>query len=163
MLRHWNFMRRCWLRKRTCLELQVKRWVLSFWFYPSLLLDFMYSLPKLASTHAISPTCTQLTCWDRISRVKHSNGWRKANSFQRAIQDVWPLLTTILRSTTESKLIHFNITVNFFRLGHNRSALIYLEKALDLENCMEDSSFKADTHLNMCAVLSQMNRHDLAM
>ena len=28
---------------------------------------------------------------------------------------------------------------------------------------MDDPSFKADTHLNTCAVLSQMGRHDLAM
>jgi len=28
---------------------------------------------------------------------------------------------------------------------------------------MDDLSFKADTHLNTCAVLSLMGRHDLAM
>lgn len=28
---------------------------------------------------------------------------------------------------------------------------------------MDDLSFKADTHLNLCAVLSIMGRHDLAM
>jgi len=50
-----------------------------------------------------------------------------------------------------------------FRLNRNRSALIYLEKALELEGATDDSSFKADTHLNTCAVLSQMGRHDLAM
>jgi len=51
----------------------------------------------------------------------------------------------------------------YFRLNRNRSALIYLEKALELEGATDDSSFKADTHLNTCAVLSQMGRHDLAM
>ena len=40
------------------------------------------------------------------------------------------------------------------RLGHTRTALIYLEKALELEGFLEDSRFKADTHLNISAVLS---------
>jgi hypothetical protein len=44
--------------------------------------------------------------------------------------------------------------LKFLRIGHSRSALIYLEKALDLEINMEDTSFRADTHLNTCAVLS---------
>ena len=38
-----------------------------------------------------------------------------------------------------------------------------LEQALELECNIEDASFKADTHLNICAVLSQMGRHELAM
>ena len=42
----------------------------------------------------------------------------------------------------------------FHRLGHPRTALQYLEKALELEDCLEDASFKADTHLNLSAVLS---------
>ena len=32
-----------------------------------------------------------------------------------------------------------------------------------MSNENEDNSFKADTHLNICAVLSGMGRHDLAM
>ena len=56
-----------------------------------------------------------------------------------------------------------NLACYYKRLGHTRSALIFLEKALELEGNMDDSSFKADTHLNICAVLSQMGRHDLAM
>jgi hypothetical protein len=41
--------------------------------------------------------------------------------------------------------------------------LVYLEKSLDIESQMDDMSFKADTHLNICAVLSSMGRHDVAM
>lgn len=40
---------------------------------------------------------------------------------------------------------------------------MYLEKALEIEDDLDDDSFKADTHLNTCAVLSQIGRHDLAM
>ena len=49
------------------------------------------------------------------------------------------------------------------RLGHLRSALIYLEKALEIESRQPHTAAKADTHLNTCAVLSQLNRHDIAM
>jgi hypothetical protein len=38
-----------------------------------------------------------------------------------------------------------------------------LEKALELEDCIEDAGFKADTHLNLSAVLSQLGRHDIAI
>ena len=44
-----------------------------------------------------------------------------------------------------------------------RNSLYYLEKALELEDCIEDAAFKADTHLNICAVLSQRGRHDMAL
>ena len=44
-----------------------------------------------------------------------------------------------------------------------RSALIYLEKALEIESRQPHTAAKADTHLNTCAVLSQLNRHDIAM
>ena len=44
-----------------------------------------------------------------------------------------------------------------------RSALQYLEKALDIEIRMENPQSLADTHLNMCAVKSQLERHKEAL
>mmetsp|Transcript_1237 Transcript_1237/g.1905 ORF Transcript_1237/g.1905 Transcript_1237/m.1905 type:complete len:207 (+) Transcript_1237:309-929(+) len=44
-----------------------------------------------------------------------------------------------------------------------RTALTFLEKALAIEQKQPMSASKADTHLNMCAVLSQLSRHDHAM
>jgi hypothetical protein len=38
-----------------------------------------------------------------------------------------------------------------------------LEEALDIESRQEDTESKAETHLNTCAVLSLLKRHDLAM
>lgn len=38
----------------------------------------------------------------------------------------------------------------------------YLERTLDIEQTLPSNSSKADTHLNICAVLSQLGRHDLA-
>jgi hypothetical protein len=44
--------------------------------------------------------------------------------------------------------------VTVARLGKLRIALQYLEKALDIEQSLPTNSSKADTHLNICAVLS---------
>lgn len=41
--------------------------------------------------------------------------------------------------------------------------MIYLEQALAIEQKHQQTASKADTHLNMCAVLSQLGRHDHAM
>lgn len=56
-----------------------------------------------------------------------------------------------------------NLACYYRKLGHLRSALIYLEKALDIESRSAQTSAMADTHLNTCAVLSQLDRHDLAL
>lgn len=56
-----------------------------------------------------------------------------------------------------------NLALYYNRVGQPRSALKYLEQALEKERMLEDSSFRADTHLNICAVLSQMGHHDLAL
>jgi hypothetical protein len=58
----------------------------------------------------------------------------------------------LLQKVSPFETQHF--TNYHHRLGHTRTALIFLEKALELEGFMEDSSFKADTHLNISAVLS---------
>ena len=56
-----------------------------------------------------------------------------------------------------------NLACYYRKQGHLRSALIYLERALELESRQANSTTKADTHLNTCAVLSQLSRHDLAL
>ena len=57
----------------------------------------------------------------------------------------------------------YNIYFLLYRLNQLRSALIFLEKALAIEQRHAQTAAKADTHLNMCAVLSQLGRHDHAM
>ena len=56
-----------------------------------------------------------------------------------------------------------NLACYYRKQGHLRSALIYLEKALDIESKSAQTTSKADTHLNTCAVLSQLDRHALAL
>ena len=38
-----------------------------------------------------------------------------------------------------------------------------MEKALEIEQRLPYHTTKADTHLNMCAVLSGLDKHDLAL
>lgn len=92
--------------------------------------------------------------------MKLWSGLRRVSLYQKITQDAWPLLTIIWLVITRGKLykpLRNTHRVNYlqiYRLGHTRTALIYLEKALELEGFLEDSSFKADTHLNISAVLS---------
>lgn len=44
-----------------------------------------------------------------------------------------------------------------------RTALNFLQKALQIESRLQRPETQADTHLNICAVLSQLNKHELAL
>lgn len=44
-----------------------------------------------------------------------------------------------------------------------RTALNFLQKALQIEARLQRPETQADTHLNICAVLSQLNKHELAL
>ena len=50
-----------------------------------------------------------------------------------------------------------------FRIGKMRTALNFLQKALTIESRLQRPETQADTHLNICAVLSQLNKHELAL
>jgi tetratricopeptide (TPR) repeat protein len=67
-----------------------------------------------------------------------------------------------------------NYACLFRRTKKLRSALTYLEKALEIEyKCLNNSdeavdeclviSNPCDIHLNICAILSQMGKHELAL
>lgn len=49
------------------------------------------------------------------------------------------------------------------RTGKIRTALSYLIQALELELKLDSPKTLADTHLNLCAVLSQLDRHEDAL
>lgn len=67
-----------------------------------------------------------------------------------------------------------NFACVFRRTKKLRSALSYLEKALEIEynylhfsesavdDCLQISN-PCDIHLNICAILSQMGKHELAL
>jgi tetratricopeptide (TPR) repeat protein len=56
-----------------------------------------------------------------------------------------------------------NLACYYRKQGHLRSALIQLEKAMEIEQRFDQTAAKADTHLNLCAVLTQLIRHELAL
>ena len=52
-----------------------------------------------------------------------------------------------------------NLACYYRRQGKLHAALSYLQKALKIEARLPNVENPADTHLNMCAVLSQLGRH----
>lgn len=56
-----------------------------------------------------------------------------------------------------------NLACYHRRRGKLRNSLKYLEKALRIESKLEGVENAADTHLNACAVLSQLGRHSTAL
>ena len=52
-----------------------------------------------------------------------------------------------------------NLACYYRRQGKLHAALSYLQKALRIESRLQHVYNPADTHLNMCAVLSQLGRH----
>lgn len=56
-----------------------------------------------------------------------------------------------------------NLACYYRRQGKLHASLSYLQKALRIESRLPDCENPADTHLNMCAVLSQLGRHAAAL
>lgn len=56
-----------------------------------------------------------------------------------------------------------NLACYYRKQGKLRNALKYLQKALKIESKLEKIGNIADTHLNICAVLSQLGRHSRAL
>ena len=62
---------------------------------------------------------------------------------------------TLCQSSVQFKAITFNNLACFYRrTGKLRTALIFLNKTVEMEIKLENSQNIADTHLNLCAVLS---------
>ena len=56
-----------------------------------------------------------------------------------------------------------NLACFYKKRGRFRTALSFLEKALDIEQRFPNNCALANTHLNISAVLSLLNRHDIAI
>ncbi|RLN83922.1 hypothetical protein BBJ28_00021465 [Nothophytophthora sp. Chile5] len=56
-----------------------------------------------------------------------------------------------------------NLACYYRRLGKLHAAMTSLKRALELEKRLENLRNAADTHLNMCAVLSQLGKHQEAL
>merc|ERR1719271_1508123 len=62
----------------------------------------------------------------------------------------------------EKALTYNNLACYYRRAGKLRTALTYLERALAIEEKVNGADM-AQTHLNLCATLSQLGRHEKAL
>lgn len=71
----------------------------------------------------------------------------------------------ILHQNDEAgQAVTFNNLACFYRKkGKTKAALQYLKKTLRIESTLETVENPGDTHLNMCAVLSELGRHKQAL
>lgn len=81
-------------------------------------------------------------------------------------------LSLVLLKKAEAYALHSNfhkaVTFNnmacyYRRINKFRLALTFLQHALALEVKMDNQVSLADTHLNMCAVLSHLGKHNEAL
>jgi len=63
----------------------------------------------------------------------------------------------ILRAATFN-----NMACYYRKIGKLRTALSFVEKAIQIENKFPQSPKAADTHLNACTILSELHRHEAA-
>lgn len=56
-----------------------------------------------------------------------------------------------------------NLACYYRKLGKSRVALTYLDKAREIEAKFPTAKSLANTHLNYCAILSELNKHDEAL
>jgi len=49
------------------------------------------------------------------------------------------------------------------RVGKLHTALVFMRKTLDLEKRLKHCNNRADTHINLCSILSQLHKHDEAL
>ena len=70
----------------------------------------------------------------------------------------------LCESNDQVKAITYNNIACYYRkVGKLKLALSFLQNALQIEKKLSVAENAADTHLNICAVLSQLNKHDLAL
>ena len=56
-----------------------------------------------------------------------------------------------------------NLACYYRRQGKLHAALAYLQKSLKIESKLSNVQNPADTHINVCAVLSQLGKHTAAL
>ncbi|KAJ0401340.1 hypothetical protein P43SY_007909 [Pythium insidiosum] len=86
-------------------------------------------------------------------------------------QDEFPVVLELLKKAeilTEKHPAGRAVTLNnlacyYRRQGNLHKALTYLTDALKIESRLDNIPNRADTHLNMCAVLSQLGKHQSAL
>ena len=68
-----------------------------------------------------------------------------------------------LKLPKQTAVTYNNYACHYRKTGKHRTALMYLQGALELEWKSDKCDTLADTYLNLCAVLSQLGRHSEAL
>lgn len=68
-----------------------------------------------------------------------------------------------LKDAKYTAVTYNNYACYYRKTGKLRTALMYLQSALELEWKSKKEDTLADTYLNLCAVLSQLGRHSEAL
>eukprot|EP01084_Bolivina_argentea_P129053 227989_1 len=109
----------------------------------------------LKSCEAVAEVCNELA----ISYLQQGNMTQVLQLLKKA-----KILT---RKYPRGRAVTLNNLACYYRkLGNLHTALVHLEKALKIEECLgggKGNGNIADTHLNLCAVLSQLGRHEVAL
>lgn len=70
----------------------------------------------------------------------------------------------LCHNSLEYKAVTMNNFACYYRkVGKLKLAIEYLKSSLDIEIKLNNQSTLADTHLNMCAILSQLQKHEEAL
>lgn len=112
-----------------------------------------------ADSQPASQTCMQLCELANHIAVKYL----QKDDFQMAL-DLLRRAEVLAERLDDGKAITYNNYACYYRrMGKTKLALSYLHKAQSLEERSSLSHSPANTHLNMCAVLSQVSKHDQAL
>lgn len=80
------------------------------------------------------------------------------------VADLLKRAEALTENNSAERAVTYNNFACFSRQqGRLHASLSYLQKALAIENRLPDVPNRADTHLNLCAVLSQLSRHPEAL
>jgi len=81
------------------------------------------------------------------------------NQFKMALELLKKAEVLTVRHRSERAVTLNNFGCYYRKTGKLRTAASFLEKAIKLESFSDDITKRADTHLNLCTVLSELGRY----
>merc|ERR1711907_2336 len=110
----------------------------------------------------VGTTCNAIA----MASLQHGDEDGTMNLLRRALQ-----MSQVVNAASEKDISRLklravtynNIGCFYRKMDRPKEALLHLERALKLLNEIPHAEHAADTHLNICAVLSQLGRHSQAL
>merc|ERR1711865_1365564 len=110
----------------------------------------------------ISSTCNTVA----MAALQHGHETESMTLLKRALAVTEPRGGISDKDISGIKLravTYNNIGCFYRKKGHAKEALVHLERALRMLSGVQPAEHAADTHLNICAVLSEMKQHSQAL